>query len=59
MLVLTDPFTRAVDYARIAHAAQLRRGSDIPYLYQMLGVASVVIEYGDSQDPALQGCRTM
>lgn len=32
MRTLTDRFTHAVDYARIAHAHQTRKGSDIPYL---------------------------
>ncbi|MEO5559375.1 MAG: HD domain-containing protein [Dokdonella sp.] len=55
MTVLTDRFTRAVDYARIAHAAQVRKGSDIPYLYHLLGVASLVIEFGGSEDQAIAG----
>ena len=29
MTVLTDRFTRAVDYARIAHTTQVRKGTDI------------------------------
>jgi hypothetical protein len=32
MTVLTERFARAVDYARIAHAGQTRKGTDIPYL---------------------------
>ncbi|HZY32573.1 MAG TPA: guanosine polyphosphate pyrophosphohydrolase, partial [Rhodanobacter sp.] len=28
MIALTDRFSRAVDYARIAHAAQCRKGSN-------------------------------
>lgn len=30
MTILTDRFTRAVDYAGIAHAAQVRKGTSIP-----------------------------
>ena len=55
MTVLTDRFSRAVDYARIAHAAQVRKGSDIPYLYHLLGVASLVIEFGGNEDQAIAG----
>jgi len=55
MTVLTDRFTRAVDYARIAHAAQVRKGSGIPYLYHLLGVASLVIEFGGTEDQAIAG----
>lgn len=53
--VLTDRFTRAVDYARIAHAAQVRKGTTIPYLTHLLGVAALVIEHGGSEDQAIAG----
>lgn len=55
MTALTDRFSRAIDYARIAHAAQFRKGSDIPYIYHLLGVASLVIEFGGSEDQAIAG----
>ena len=55
MTALTDRFTRAVDYARIADAAQCRKGSNIPYLYHLLGVASLVIEFGGNEDQAIAG----
>ena len=55
MTILTDRFSRAVDYARIAHAAQLRKGSDIAYIHHLLGVASLVIEFGGSEDQAIAG----
>ena len=55
MTAFTDRFTRAVDYARIAHVAQCRKGSNIPYLYHLLGVASLVIEFGGSEDQAIAG----
>ena len=55
MTVLTDRFARAVDYARIAHAGQTRKGTDIPYLTHLLSVASLVIEFGGSEDQAIAG----
>lgn len=55
MTVLTDRFRRAVDYARIAHAAQVRKGSDISYIYHLLGVSSLVIEFGGSEDQVIAG----
>ena len=55
MTVLTERFTRAVDYARIAHAGQVRKGTDIPYLTHLLGVAALVIEFGGSEDQAIAG----
>ena len=55
MTVLTDRFSRAVDYIRIAHAVQTRKGSDISYIYHLLGVASLVIEFGGNEDQAIAG----
>lgn len=55
MTVFTDRFSRAVDYARIAHAVQVRKGTNIPYLYHLLGVASLVIEFGGNEDQAIAG----
>ncbi|EIM03360.1 Guanosine polyphosphate pyrophosphohydrolase/synthetase [Rhodanobacter denitrificans] len=55
MTALTDRFSRAVDYARIAHATQCRKGSNIPYLYHLLGVASLVIEFGGNEDQVIAG----
>jgi (p)ppGpp synthase/HD superfamily hydrolase len=55
MTAFTDRFSRAVDYARIAHATQVRKGSAIPYLYHLLGVASLVIEFGGNEDQAIAG----
>lgn len=55
MTVLTDRFTRAVDYARIAHAGQVRKGTTTPYLTHLLGVATLVIEFGGSEDQSIAG----
>lgn len=55
MTALTHRFSQAVDYARIAHAAQFLKGSDIPYVYHLLGVASLVLEYGGTEDQAIAG----
>lgn len=55
MTVLSHQFTQAVDYARIAHASQVRKGSGIPYIYHLLGVASLVLAYGGNEDQAIAG----
>lgn len=55
MTVLSDRFTRAVDYARIAHAAQVRKGTSIPYMTHLLGVAVLVIEHGGSEAQVIAG----
>ncbi|WP_424681132.1 HD domain-containing protein [Frateuria sp. YIM B11624] len=53
--MLTERFTAAVDYARIAHAGQLRKGTRIPYIQHLLGVASLVLEHGGDEDQAIAG----
>src|SRR5512139_1788829 len=53
MTVLTDRYTRAVDYARVAHAEQTRKGTRIPYLYHLLAVSSLVLEFGGNEDQAI------
>lgn len=53
--MLTRRFTDAVDYARIAHAAQYRKGTRIPYLYHLISVSGLVLEYGGSEDQAIAG----
>lgn len=55
MTILTDRFSRAVDYTRIAHAGQLRKGTRVPYLSHLLGVAALVIEHGGSEEQAIAG----
>lgn len=55
MTTLSPLFSTAVDYARSAHAAQFRKGTTIPYLYHLLGVASLVLEYGGNEDQAIAG----
>src|SRR3546814_1680310 len=47
MTAFTDRLSRAVDYARIAHARQVRKGTHVPYLSPVLGVAALVIDYGE------------
>lgn len=55
MQSLTKRVTDALDYARIAHGEQVRKGSNIPYLYHLLGVASLVIEFGGTEDQVIAG----
>ena len=43
MTSFTDRFSRAVDYARIAHVGQVRKGTRVPYLSHVLGVAALVV----------------
>lgn len=55
MTTVTHRFVQAVDYARIAHAGQVRKGTRIPYFTHLLGVATLVIEHGGSEDQAIAG----
>lgn len=55
MTALTERYSQAVEYARIAHAAQNRKGTSIPYVYHLLGVSSLVLEYGGNENQAIAG----
>lgn len=53
-LHLTDRFTRAVDYARTLHIER-RKGTGIPYMAHLLGVASLVMaEAGNAGFPVTE-----
>lgn len=51
--VLGDPFESALQFAVAAHRTQVRKGSGIPYVGHLLGVCSLVIEAGGSEDEAI------
>jgi len=51
--LLTARFYDAVTYASRLHAAQVRKGTRIPYVSHLLGVASLVIEAGGDEDQAI------
>ncbi len=54
--VLADPeFDHAVQYANRIHANQTRKGTDIPYITHLLGVASLVIENGAQSEEEVIG----
>ena len=52
---LTHRLTEAFDLVRLAHAQQVRKGSEIPYLYHLMGVSSLVLEFGGSESQAIAG----
>jgi (p)ppGpp synthase/HD superfamily hydrolase len=53
--MLSERFTAAVDYVRIAHAGQTRKGTAIPHIQHLLAVASLVLEHGGDEDQAIAG----
>jgi (p)ppGpp synthase/HD superfamily hydrolase len=55
VIVLTDRFIRATDYAVAIHAVQFRKGTSVPYVAHLLGVASLVLEAGGDEDLAIAG----
>lgn len=55
MTEITQRFSAAIEYARRTHAGQTRKGTTIPYLYHLLGVASLVLEHGGDEDQAIAG----
>lgn len=48
-------FRRAFLFAAEKHARQARKASTIPYLAHLMGVASLVLEFGGDEDMAIAG----
>ncbi len=46
-------FLRAFDFAAAKHAGQTRKASTIPYIAHLMGVASLVLEFGGDEDLAI------
>jgi len=53
--VLTERFERAFGLAAGIHAAQVRKGTGVPYLSHLMSVAALVLEYGGGEDAAIAG----
>lgn len=49
-VVLSPRFVKALTLAIEKHAAQARRGTDIPYITHLIGVCAIVGESGGSED---------
>ncbi len=50
-----DRLSAAAAFALTIHARQTRKGTDIPYISHLLGVASLVLEHGGDEDQAIAG----
>jgi GTP pyrophosphokinase len=50
---LSERFTDALSYACDLHRRQARKGTQIPYVAHLLGVASIALEHGASEDEAI------
>jgi GTP pyrophosphokinase len=52
-VTLSRAFTRAFEFARTAHEGQSRKGTTVPYVAHLLGVASLVLDGGGNEDEAI------
>ena len=53
MPTLTRRFDEAFAYAHELHQGQTRKGTPVPYLGHLMGVASIVLDDGGSEDEAI------
>jgi (p)ppGpp synthase/HD superfamily hydrolase len=51
--IFSKRFIAALSYAARLHAKQIRKRTERPYIGHLLGVASIVIEYGGDEDMAI------
>jgi (p)ppGpp synthase/HD superfamily hydrolase len=52
MTQLTSRFDEAVRYARDVHSGQTRKGTETPYIGHLIGVSSIVLDDGGTEDEA-------
>lgn len=50
---LLERFDRALVFASDLHREQFRKGTEIPYVAHLLGVASIALEHGSNEDEAI------
>lgn len=48
-------FAYAFSFAATAHAAQKRKGTEIPYISHLMSVSALVLEHGGDEDQAIAG----
>lgn len=51
--MLTNRFTDAFAYAHDAHLGKTRKDTKIPYIAHLMGVTSLVLQYGGTEDEAI------
>lgn len=52
-LITTERFVSAMAYAHQVHQGQRRKGTGIPYIAHVLGVAAIAMEYGADENEAI------
>jgi len=55
LVPLGSRFDRALRFASDIHSRQRRRGGEVPYLAHLMGVSSLVLEDGGSEEEAIGG----
>ncbi len=53
MLYLSEKYSEAVAYAAAAHAEQVRKGTNIPYVSHPIAVSALVVEHGGNEVQAI------
>jgi len=48
-----DDFESALSFVTQLHSTQYRKGTDIPYISHLIGVAGLVLEHGGNRDEAI------
>ena len=51
--ILSERFQEALTYASALHSAQLRKGTNVPYIAHLVAVCSLVLEDGGDEDQAI------
>lgn len=51
--MLSTRFDQALAYASLVHRTQIRKGSGVPYISHLLGVASITPEFGGDENQAI------
>ncbi len=51
--ILGQRFEDALTYSAKLHSRQIRKGSEVPYIAHLIGVASIALEYGADEDEAI------
>jgi GTP pyrophosphokinase len=52
-MILSKRFLDAVEYAFYLHAGHMRKGTKTPYFSHLMGVSSLVMEHGGTEDEAI------
>lgn len=52
-MTLSDRFDRALHYASVVHAGQMRKGTPMPYIGHLLAVTAIALEHGTDEDEAI------